>query len=153
MGSQRIRHDWATELGNNKISWSNHSHPTSLQSYLSLCSTMDRSPPGSSVHGVSPGKNTGVSCHALLQWIFQTYVSCIVGGFFTVWATREVQEYWNGYPIPFLGELPGPGIELGSPALQANSLLAELPGKPHFMCILPQLKWKKNYVWCTWKMI
>jgi len=31
---------------------------------------MDCSPPGSSVHGDSPGKNTGVSCHALLQGIF-----------------------------------------------------------------------------------
>ena len=28
---------------------------------------MDCSPPGSSVHGDSPGKNTGVGCHALLQ--------------------------------------------------------------------------------------
>ena len=26
----------------------------------------------------------------------QTQVSCIAGGFFTVWATREAQEYWNG---------------------------------------------------------
>ena len=33
---------------------------------------MDRSPPGSSVHGDSPGKNTGVICHALLQGIFLT---------------------------------------------------------------------------------
>ena len=33
---------------------------------------MDRSPPGSSVHGDSPGKNTGVDCHALLQGIFPT---------------------------------------------------------------------------------
>jgi len=31
---------------------------------------MDCSPPGSSVHGDSPGKNTGVGCHALLQGIF-----------------------------------------------------------------------------------
>ena len=30
------------------------------------------SPPGSSVHGGSPGKNTGVGCHALLQGIFLT---------------------------------------------------------------------------------
>ena len=28
------------------------------------------SPPGSSVHGDSPGQNTGVGCHALLQGIF-----------------------------------------------------------------------------------
>ena len=32
----------------------------------SLCEPMARSPPGSSVHGDSPGKNTGVGCHALL---------------------------------------------------------------------------------------
>ena len=32
-----------------------------------LCNPMDYNPPGSSVHGDSPGKNTGVGCHALLQ--------------------------------------------------------------------------------------
>ena len=34
--------------------------------------SMDYSPPGSSVQGDSPGKNTGVGCHALLQGIFAT---------------------------------------------------------------------------------
>ena len=33
---------------------------------------MDCSPPGSSVHGDFPGKNTGVDCHFLLQGIFLT---------------------------------------------------------------------------------
>ena len=42
------------------------------QSCPTLCNTMDCSPPGSSVHGDSPGKNTGVGCHALLQGIFLT---------------------------------------------------------------------------------
>ena len=42
------------------------------QSCLILCDPMDCSPPGSSVHGDSPGKNTGVDCHALLQGIFPT---------------------------------------------------------------------------------
>ena len=37
-----------------------------------LCHPMDHSPPGSSVHGGSPGKKTGVGCHALLQGIFPT---------------------------------------------------------------------------------
>ena len=37
------------------------------QSCLTLCNPMDCSPPGFSVHGDSPGKNTGVGCHALLQ--------------------------------------------------------------------------------------
>ena len=36
-----------------------------------LCDLMDCSPPGSSVHGDSQGKNTGVGCHALLQGIFR----------------------------------------------------------------------------------
>ena len=39
------------------------------QSCLTLC---DCSPPDSSVHEDSPGKNTGVGCHALLQGIFPT---------------------------------------------------------------------------------
>ena len=47
-------------------------HAQSLQSCLTLCSPMDCSPPGSSVHGISPGKNTGVVCYALLQGIFLT---------------------------------------------------------------------------------
>ena len=38
--------------------------------HVQLCGPMDCSPPGSSVHGDSPGKNTGVGCHALLQGIF-----------------------------------------------------------------------------------
>ena len=39
---------------------------------LTLCNTIDCSPPGSSVHGYSPSKNTGVGCHALLQESFPT---------------------------------------------------------------------------------
>ena len=39
---------------------------------LTLCNPMDCRPLGSSVHGDSPGKNTGVGCHALLQGIFLT---------------------------------------------------------------------------------
>ena len=39
---------------------------------LTLCDPMNCSPPDSSVHEDSPGKNTGVGCHALLQGIFPT---------------------------------------------------------------------------------
>ena len=42
------------------------------QSCPTLCGSMDCSPPGSSFLGYSPGKNTGVGCHALLQGIFPT---------------------------------------------------------------------------------
>ena len=127
-----------------------------------------------SAHADSPGKNTGVDCHALLQGIFpsqgsnpgllhcrqflyclshqgsprilewvaypfsrrssqprdQTQVSCIAGRFFSSWATRETQEYWNEYPIPSPADCPYPEIKPGSPALQADSLSTELSGKP-----------------------
>ena len=112
---------------------------------------MDSSPAGSSVHGDSPGKNTGVGCHALLQGIFptqglnpgvptlqvdffyhlshqgsprilegvaypfsresfrprnRTRVSCIAGGFFTSWTTREALAWHKRHllvwsPMPF----------------------------------------------------
>ena len=42
------------------------------QSCPTLWDPMDCSPPGSFVHGDSPGKNTGVGCHALFQGIFPT---------------------------------------------------------------------------------
>ena len=39
-------------------------------------------------------------------------------------------ECWSGLPFPPPGDLPNPGIKPGSPALQADSLLTEPPGKP-----------------------
>ena len=39
------------------------------------------------------------------------------------------QECWSGLPFPFPGDLPDPGIEPGSPALQADALPSEPPGK------------------------
>ena len=39
------------------------------------------------------------------------------------------QEYWNRLPFPSPGDLPNPGIEPGSPTLQADSLLSEPLGK------------------------
>ena len=38
------------------------------------------------------------------------------------------QEHWNGLPFPFPGDLPDPGVEPGSPALQVDSLPSEPPG-------------------------
>ena len=42
------------------------------QSCPTLCDTVDCGPPGSSAHGDSPGSDTRVACHVLLQRIFQT---------------------------------------------------------------------------------
>ena len=53
-----------------------------------------------------------IACQAPLSMVFST------------------QEYWSGLPFPFPGDLSYPGIEPGSPAFQADSLLSEPPGKP-----------------------
>ena len=39
------------------------------------------------------------------------------------------QEYWSGWPFPSLGDLPEPGIDPRSPALQVDSLPFELSTK------------------------
>ena len=46
------------------------------------------------------------------------------------------QEYWSGLPFPFLGDLPNPGIEPVSPALQADSLPLSQQGSPTPWCTL-----------------
>ena len=81
-------------------------------------------------------KQTHYGSPRILEWVAfpfsrassqlrdQTLVSHIAGRFFISWATREAQEYWSEQPIPYPGHLSDPGIELGSPALQAYSLPA-----------------------------
>ena len=68
------------------------------QSCSTFCNHMDCSP-SRSYPWNSPGKNTGVGCHALLwgssgprDW---TCISYIAGKFFTIWATREAQSEDN----------------------------------------------------------
>ena len=40
------------------------------------------------------------------------------------------QGYWSGLPFPSPGDIPNPGIEPSTPALQADSLPSKLQGKP-----------------------
>ena len=58
---------------------------------------MDCSPPGSSVHGIFLGKNTGVGCHFLLQgsswFMYWTQGPCIGRQILYHWATREAPKY------------------------------------------------------------
>ena len=49
------------------------------------------------------------------------------------------QEYWSGLPFLSSEDLPNPGIKTGSPALQADSLLYESPGKSKFTLLLDVL--------------
>ena len=54
------------------------------------------------------------------------------------------QEYWSGLPFPSPGDLPDPWIEPRSPALQADALPSEPPGKPHMLCSTAKKKKKKS---------
>ena len=81
------------------------------QSCLTLHDPMDCSPPGSSVHGYSPGKNTGEVC-----------------------------------PLP--GDLPNLGIKPRYPALQADSLLSEPPGKRIHTVYFIHAVYYKTHTYC-----
>ena len=94
------------------------------------------------LHGVyspwnSPGQNTGVGSLSLLQGIFLTQ-GLNPGLPHCRWILYQLNHNgsprileWVDYPFPV--DLPDPEIELGSPALQEDSLPTELPGKPHFI--------------------
>ena len=116
---------------------------------------MDCSPPGSCIHGDSPGKNTGVGFHTLLQGIFPTqgsnpglpcgrqilyYLSHQGSPWILKWIAYAftvqgilLAEYWSGQPFPYPGDLPNPGIEPRCPALQVDSLPAEPAGMPRIL--------------------
>ena len=51
------------------------------------------------------------------------------------------QEYWSELPFPSPGDLPDPGIKPRSPALQADTLTSEPPGKPTIQLQLHQHYW------------
>ena len=56
------------------------------------------------------------------------------------------QEYWRGLPFPFPGDLPNPGVEPESPALQTDSLplshLGSLSPILIFKCVQVRFRWK-----------
>ena len=77
--------------------------------------------------------------YALMKWRIKYYSLSHVWLFVTPWTVAHQaplsmgfsrQEYWSGLPFPSPGYLPNPGIKPRFPALQANSLLSELSGKP-----------------------
>jgi len=68
-------------------------------------------------------------------------------------------EYWRGQPFPSPGDLPNPGIESRSPALQVDSLPAEPQGKPKntgvgslslLQQIFPTQEMNEDLLHCRW---
>ena len=64
-----------------------------------------------------------LSCFSWVQLFVSTWTGALSMGF-------SRKEYWSGLPFPPPGDLPDPGIELVSPALQEDSLPSEPPGNP-----------------------
>ena len=56
-------------------------------------------------------------------------------------------EYWSGLPFPSPGDLPDPGVKPGSPALKADSLPIEPPGKPSLHYPGPKQRQKQMGCW------
>ena len=92
----------------------------------------DCSPPCSSIHGILQAR--------ILEWVKAKLFSP-VWLFATPWTVAHQappsmgfsrQEYWSRLPFPSPGDLPNPGIEPRSPALQADALTSEPPGNPFF---------------------
>ena len=110
-------------------------HKVKSLSCVWLWDPMDCSLPDSSTHGIFQARILGLVAISFSRGSSrsrdQTWVSHTAGRLFTNWATRDARQYWSGYPFPSPGDLPNPGIELGSPALQADYLAVELPRKSH----------------------
>ena len=103
MGSKRARHDWVTNTMSLCHVWFTHSSADGHSDCF---------------HGLKVEVKVLVaqSCLTLCD-----PMAPLPMGF-------SIQEHWSGLPFPSPGDLPNPGVEPGSPTLQADSLLSEPQG-------------------------
>ena len=101
----------------------------------------------------SPGQNTGVGSYSLLQGIIPTqglnpgFLHCRQIFYpLSHQGSPRILE-WVAYLSP--EDLPNPGVEPGSPALQMDSLPTELPGKPFmsYNLLLNALLWFNTIIY------
>ena len=119
MGLQRVRHDWLTEM--NWIAKGKDSEKESvyLSLYIVWCVCV--------CVCARARAHARLVCLTLQPHRLVAYQALLSVEFFR-------QEYWSGFPFPSPEDFPDPGIESGSPVLQADSLPTELLGKP-YICI------------------
>ena len=106
------------------------------QTCVTLRNPMDCSSPGSSVHGDSPGRNTGVGRHPLLQGIFPT--QGLDPGFQHYWQILYCLSHqgnpkileWVAYPFSRGSSQLRNWTRVS--CMQVDSLTAELPGKSQY---------------------
>ena len=139
IGSQRVRHDWVT---NPFLSHETRRRCFKFLSFLLIYPTQS-----------SESKMNLFRIPVLVCRISRfSHVRLFV----TPWTAAHQsplsmgfsrQEYWSGLPFPSPGDLPDPGIEPVSPALEADALTSEPPGKPR-MAYNQQIK----FVWMAWEV-
>ena len=125
-----------------KISAAAAAAAKSLQSCPTLCDPIDGSTPGSPVPGILQARTlewVAISFSNAWKWKVKVKSLCRVQLIATPWtlAAHQAplsmgfsrQEYWSRLLFPSPGDLPDPGIQSVSPALQADSLPSELPRK------------------------
>ena len=104
-------------------------------------------------------------CAQLLSFVQLFAIPCTVACQASLSMKFPRQEYWSGLPFPPLGDLPNPGIEPASPALQAYSLPPHHLGSPQLMWFygfssshvqLWELDHKEGWapkIWCFWTVV
>ena len=129
------------------------------QSCLTLCDPMDLCPWAHQDH--QDPLPIGILQTRILEWVAMTsstassqtrdgtHVSHIVGRFFTSELPEKPKNTGVVNCYPSWGDLSDQGIEQGSPALQADSLPTELPGKSPFVDIESLFNLKMNCLWWT----
>ena len=127
-----VRPEWSGSLASISYCWwsfrSSTSHFLSLLlSVTLLACSLDTSPWMPTVALCVRAQSLWACWFFATSWTVARQVPLSVGFF---------RQDWSGLPFPSPGDLPDGGIELGSPALQADSLPSELPRKPCYTVLL-----------------
>ena len=92
--------------------------------------------------------------HVKVKWKWKWKSLGRVWLFVTPWTIQSMEfsrpEYWSGYPLHSSGNLPNPGIEPRSLALQVDSLPSELSGKPKNNPFSSRSSWLRNQTRVSW---
>ena len=127
----------------------------SLQSCPTLCDPTDGSPPGSPIPWNSPGKNTGVGCHLLLQYVKVKLLSR-VRLIATPWTAAyqappsmgfSRQEHWSGLPLPSPGHYVYSYINDSTYFSWAIYFKWQFIGFPHKAQICICIKYMLSLIW------
>ena len=89
--------------------------------------------------------------NVLLDWVKHSVISWTAARQAPPSMGFSRQEYWGGLPFPSPGDFPDAGIELPSPAFQADYLSSEPPGKPPILPYIVIMSLKLHHTKNMWE--